>query len=176
MSAALSHYSITEPGRIGAKGIDKFFLHVSGGSQEELFGQLVVFVDRSAIGAAQLNRVGNNPRQHGFEIQSGADCWPTSPKALSSPTERVNSLVRSSNSLNSRTFSMAITAWSAKVLRSAICLSVNGRTSVRRTAMYPMATPSRNSGVLRLVRVPVSCCGILASGYSVSISARISWI
>ena len=34
------------------------------------------------------------------------------------------------NSLNSRTFSMAMTAWSAKVLRSAICLSEKGRTSV----------------------------------------------
>ena len=32
-------------------------------------------------------------------------------------------------SLNRRTFSIAITAWSAKVSRSAICLSVNGRTS-----------------------------------------------
>ena len=30
------------------------------------------------------------------------------------------------SSLNSRTFSMAITAWSAKVSRRAICLSVNG--------------------------------------------------
>ena len=32
-------------------------------------------------------------------------------------------------SLNRRTFSIAITAWSAKVLSSAICLSVNGRGS-----------------------------------------------
>ena len=38
--------------------------------------------------------------------------------------------LRSPSSLNSRTFSMAITAWSAKVLRRAICLSENGRTSV----------------------------------------------
>ena len=36
------------------------------------------------------------------------------------------------SSLNSRTFSMAITAWSAKVSSSAICFSVNGRTSMRR--------------------------------------------
>ena len=33
------------------------------------------------------------------------------------------------NSLNSRTFSMAITAWSAKVSSSLICFSENGRTS-----------------------------------------------
>ena len=45
------------------------------------------------------------------------------------------------NSLNSRTFSIAITAWSAKVSRSVICLSVKGRTSVRRIRMTPMGTP-----------------------------------
>ena len=37
------------------------------------------------------------------------------------------SRLRSCNSLNSRTFSMAMTAWSAKVSSSAICFSVNGR-------------------------------------------------
>ena len=52
--------------------------------------------------------------------------WLTSPSALSSPTERVNSWVRSSNSLNKRTFSMAITAWSAKVSSSLICCSGEG--------------------------------------------------
>ena len=38
------------------------------------------------------------------------------------------------------TFSMAMTAWSAKVFSSAICLSVKGRTSVRRITIAPMAT------------------------------------
>ena len=37
-----------------------------------------------------------------------------------------SSLLRASSSVNSRTFSMAITAWSAKVLRSAICVSEKG--------------------------------------------------
>ena len=37
-------------------------------------------------------------------------------------------------SLNSRTFSIAITAWSAKVRSSAMCLSSKGFTSVRRTS------------------------------------------
>ena len=40
-------------------------------------------------------------------------------------------------SLNSRTFSIAITAWSAKVCSSAICLSLNGRISVRRSSDNP---------------------------------------
>ena len=33
---------------------------------------LVVFVNRPAVGAAQLDRVGNDSRQHGFEIERGA--------------------------------------------------------------------------------------------------------
>ena len=51
---------------------------------------------------------------------------PTSPSAWSSSTERVSSCVRSCSSLNKRTFSMAMTAWSAKVWSSSICLSLNG--------------------------------------------------
>ena len=38
-------------------------------------------------------------------------------------------LQRLAHSLSSRVFSMAMTAWAAKVLTSSICLSVNGRTS-----------------------------------------------
>ena len=48
-------------------------------------------------------------------------CW------LASASWRLLSWISS----NSRTFSIAITAWSAKVVTSSICLSVNGRTSVR---------------------------------------------
>ena len=50
----------------------------------------------------------------------------------------VRSRLRASSSLKSRTFSMAITAWSAKVLRSSICPSVNGPASVRAIAIAPM--------------------------------------
>ncbi len=42
----------------------------------------------------------------------------------------VRARLRTSSSWNRRTFSIAITAWSAKVSSSLICLSVNGRTSV----------------------------------------------
>ncbi|CAM5181765.1 hypothetical protein BTHI11S_02076 [Bosea thiooxidans] len=42
---------------------------------------------------------------------------------------------------NSRTFSMAMTAWSAKVCSRAICFGVNGRTSVRRTTDAPCFRP-----------------------------------
>ena len=44
-----------------------------GGAQEKLFRLLVVFVNRPAIGAAQLDRMGNDARQHGFEIERRAD-------------------------------------------------------------------------------------------------------
>ncbi len=57
--------------------------------------------------------------------------WPTSPSAVSSSTERVSSAVRACSSLSSRAFSMAMTAWSAKVFSSSIWLSVNARTSYR---------------------------------------------
>jgi hypothetical protein len=43
----------------------------------------------------------------------------------------VTSRLLASSSLNSRTFAMAITAWSAKVLRSLICESANWPGSVR---------------------------------------------
>ena len=47
-------------------------------------------------------------------------------------------------SSNSRTFSMAITAWSANVLTSSICLPVKGRTERRTRMMMPIGTPSRS--------------------------------
>ena len=44
--------------------------------------------------------------------------------------------MRACTSSNSRTFSMAITAWSAKVWTSSICLSVNGSTLLRQQSEY----------------------------------------
>src|SRR6267142_5866971 len=55
-------------------------------------------------------------------------CWlATSSCRLLSAISRL----LASSSLNSLTFSIAITAWSAKVLRSAICLTENGPASAR---------------------------------------------
>ena len=51
-----------------------------------------------------------------------------------------------SSSSRPRTFSIAITAWSAKVLTSSICLSVNGRTTRRRVTSTPIGCPSRKKG------------------------------
>ena len=59
------------------------------------------------------------------------------------------------SSLNSRTFSMAMTAWSAKVLSSAICLSVEGLNFRAANINNPIGTSLRSSGVARTVRLPV---------------------
>ena len=43
-----------------------------GGAQQKLFGLFVVLVNRPAVGAAQLDRVGDNSRQHGFKVERRA--------------------------------------------------------------------------------------------------------
>ena len=83
----------------------------------------------------------------------------------------VRSRLRSCSSLNNRTFSMAITAWSAKVLSRAICFSEKGRTWVRRKWMTPRATPSRISGTARIVLAPTRLLVSTTSGYSVTITS-----
>ena len=55
----------------------------------------------------------------------------TSAVAVCCSSASLSSLVRACTSSNSRTFSMAITAWSAKVVTSSICFSVNGSTLSR---------------------------------------------
>ncbi len=73
---------------------------------------------------------------------------------------------------------MAITAWSAKVSSSAICLSVNGCTAVRRIRIAPIGTPSRRSGATRRVPPPTATEAVLTVGYSFSSSGTMSsmWI
>ena len=55
-------------------------------------------------------------------------------------------------SLNRRTFSMAITAWLAKVDKSSISLPTNSPTSGRITVMAPTVRPSRNIGTASTLR------------------------
>ncbi len=61
-----------------------------------------------------------------------------SPVAVCCSRVSVRSRFRRSSSWKRRTFSTAITAWSAKVPRRAICPAENGRTSVRRIMMAPI--------------------------------------
>jgi hypothetical protein len=43
-------------------------------------------------------------------------------------------------------FSIAMTAWSAKVVTNSICFSVNRSIAKRAMQMTPITTPSRSSG------------------------------
>src|SRR5262249_48545141 len=78
----------------------------------------------------------------------------TSAVAVCCWRDSLNSSVRAFTSSNSRAFSIAITAWSAKVVTKSICLSVKGCTDLRASMMTPMAVPSRSSGTPRTVRTP----------------------
>ena len=53
--------------------VDEFFFHMIGGAEVKLFRGLVIFVNRPAVGAAQLDRMGDDSRQHRFEVERGAD-------------------------------------------------------------------------------------------------------
>src|SRR5262245_3888469 len=57
--------------------------------------------------------------------------------------------------LNNRTFSIAITAWSTKVVSSSICWAVNGAPSVFNRVIVPSGTPSRRRCMANTVRKPV---------------------
>ena len=68
----------------------------------------------------------------GCEIARRAEMtFSTSEVAVCCSSDSARSSVRFCTSSNSRTFSIAITAWSAKVSTSSICLSVKGFTSSR---------------------------------------------
>jgi hypothetical protein len=49
-----------------------------------------------------------------------------------------------------------MTAWSAKVFSSSICVSENGETSRRGTVIAPTGTRSRSIGTAKVVRKPDS--------------------
>ena len=69
-----------------------------------------------------------------------------------SSNDAANSRVRASTLSNSRTFSIAIAAWSAKVVTSSTCLSVNGCTSERVKVSTPSGMSSRSIGTASTVR------------------------
>ena len=78
--------------------------------------------------------------------------WSTSDVAVCCSSDSVSSRVRCCSASNSRVFSMAITAWSAKVFTSSICLSVKGRRVDRTSAITPTGVPSLRSGTPSIVR------------------------
>ena len=86
------------------------------GAQPEVLGRVVVLVNGSTVRAGELGRAAHDRSQHGFQVQRRADRL-TDLAERPQLTHRARQIwVRVSSSLNSRTFSMAMTAWSAKVL------------------------------------------------------------
>ncbi len=81
-------------------------------------------------------------------------------------------------SLKRRTLSMAMAAWSANVWTSAISFSVNARTSIRCSAIAPIAWPSRINGTASVVWWPIRRCISRPCGKSSSDTAARSgtWI
>ena len=110
----------------------------------KLFRWLVVFVDRSAVGAGQLDRVGDNAGQDSFQIESRADRLANFAQRFQF-TDRARQFLRPRlQFLKQPTFSIAITAWSAKVSSKAICLSVKRAHFGSADQIAPIATPSRS--------------------------------
>ncbi len=66
-------------------------------------------------------------------------------------------------SLNSRVFSMAITAWSAKVLSSSTCEVLNSPASVRDTPIVPIALSPRSIGTTIRLRKPNAAAAAFTS-------------
>ena len=95
---------------------DQLLAHAVGRAQLELALPLVAHVDRAGLGAGELRRLGDDGVEHGLQIERRVD-------RLRNLAERAQLLdrprelaVRACTSSNSRTFSIAITAWSAKVV------------------------------------------------------------
>ena len=84
--------------------------------------------------------------------------------SVRSAVRSVRSVVRWRSSLSNRAFSMAMTAWAAKFWTSAICLSVNGRTSWRFRANEPISSFSFSIGTFMAVRTPPSSTAATNAG------------
>jgi hypothetical protein len=66
--------------------------------------------------------------------------------------------------LSSRAFSMAMTAWLAKLVTNAICLLVKGRTSWRESENEPISSFSLTVGTARTDRTTPSSTAATISG------------
>ena len=106
----------------------------------------------AVAGAANPRSVRQHRLEHWLELTGRAADDGTSEVAVCCSSASDNSRVRACTSSNSRTFSIAITAWSAKVLTSSICFSVNGSTVLRVKTSTPVGMPSRSIGTPRTVR------------------------
>ena len=136
--------------------------HAVGGAQAELLAQLAEDVDRAGIGRGELHGLRDDRREHRLEIERGVH-------GVADLAERPQLLDRTARGpacapgprRTSRTFSIAITAWSAKVVSELDLLSVKGRTARR-----VESRPRRSVAALAQQRHARGRCGspAIASG------------
>ena len=107
----------------------------SAETPEKLLTKLSGFLISCAMPAV------NCPSDASFSVCTRRSC-----AVRGSSSDFASSRVRASTLSNSRTFSIAITAWSAKVVTNSICLSVKGRTVRRINTITPIGIPSRRRG------------------------------
>ena len=108
---------------------------------------------RAALGVAEAPRALGDRVEDRLEIGRRArDDAQDSLVAVCCSSASVSSRLRASSSVNRRTFSIAMTAWSAKVSRSAMCSSENRPSRGRVTVIAPMGTPSFSMGTKRAPR------------------------
>ena len=87
-------------------------------------------IRRAELSLAHPHRLLEHRLEHRLELAGERQMTlSTSAVAVCCCSDSVSSRVRACSSSNSRVFSIAMTAWSAKLVTSSICLSVNGRTS-----------------------------------------------
>ena len=79
-------------------------------------------------------------------------------------------------SLKRRTFSIAITAWSANVRSSSICLSLKRCAALRTTKITPIGWPSLSIGTASTARYPARLKVRLVSGKRGSEGTSSTWI
>ena len=126
---------------------DECIVHSVGRAQLEFLTCLVEHIDRAGLGAGKLRRLADDRGRARFARSSvELTAWVTSPSARNSSTDCVSSRVRACTSSNSRTFSIAITAWSAKVVDQLDLLVGERPHCERHKMMTPMGVPSRMSG------------------------------
>ena len=122
---------------------------------DEVQGITVPAVNSPEGGIADTRGFFQHGVKYGLQIAwKAADDLSTSEVAVCCSNDSVRSVVRWRNSFSNRAFSMAMTAWAAKVSTNLICFSVNGRTSARCRTKMPIGVPSRRRGTPRIVRKP----------------------
>ena len=97
--------------------------------------------DDGIVRVAEPRRTFGDDLQDGLDVGRRGGDYPEDRTCRSLLLQRLEiSRLRACTSSNSRTFSMAITAWSAKVSTSSICFGENGPAALRMTRRNPISS------------------------------------